>query len=55
MPSSSSYSSTSNDQCEHCHSTYTITKRKKSCAVCRQYYCTNCAPRERHYNQPYRV
>ncbi|CAF4628555.1 unnamed protein product [Rotaria socialis] len=54
MPSSS-YSSTSNDQCEHCHSTYTITKRKKSCAVCRQYYCTNCAPRERHYNQPYRI
>ncbi|CAF1499010.1 unnamed protein product [Rotaria sp. Silwood1] len=55
--SSSSYSTTtsSNDQCEHCHSTYTLTKRKKSCAVCRQYYCTSCAPRERHYNQPYRI
>jgi hypothetical protein len=54
MPSTS-HSTTSNDQCEHCHTTYTLVKRKKSCAVCRQYYCTTCAPRERHYNQPYRI
>ncbi|CAF3698093.1 unnamed protein product [Adineta steineri] len=54
MPSSS-HLSNSNDQCDHCHTTYTIVKRKKSCAVCRQYYCTSCAPRERHYNQPHRI
>jgi hypothetical protein len=55
MPSTSHSSTTSNDQCEHCHTPYTVIKRKKSCAVCRQYYCTTCAPRERHYNQPYRI
>lgn len=44
-----------NDQCEHCHTNYTLVKRKKNCAVCRQSYCTNCAPRERQYNPPYRI
>ncbi|CAF0940634.1 unnamed protein product [Rotaria sordida] len=54
MPSST-HSTTSNDQCEHCHSAYTLIKKKKICAVCRQYYCGNCAPRERYLNHSYRI
>ncbi|CAF2523433.1 unnamed protein product [Rotaria sp. Silwood2] len=54
MPSST-YSTASNDQCEHCHSAYTIIKKKKICAICRQYYCGNCAPRERYLNNSYRI
>ncbi|CAF1527787.1 unnamed protein product, partial [Adineta steineri] len=53
--SSSSSTTTSNDQCEHCHSTYTFIKKKKNCAVCHQSYCANCAPRERYQNQPIRI
>ncbi|CAF0799596.1 unnamed protein product [Rotaria sp. Silwood1] len=54
MPSTTD-SITSNDQCEHCHSAYTLIKKKKICAVCRQYYCGNCAPRERYLNHSYRI
>jgi len=54
MPSSSS-SSTVNDQCEHCHSESSLLKRKKTCAVCLQSYCTNCAPREPYHNHSYRI
>ncbi|CAF0737337.1 unnamed protein product [Didymodactylos carnosus] len=39
----------SNDQCERCNTAYTLIKRKKNCIVCRQSFCPNCAPRERHY------
>ncbi|CAF0806708.1 unnamed protein product [Adineta ricciae] len=46
-------SSGSNDQCEHCHSAFSFLKKKKTCAICRQSYCSNCAPRER--NQSYRA
>jgi len=54
MPSSSS-SPTVNDQCEHCHSEYSLIKRKKTCAVCLQSYCTNCAPRQPYHNHSYRI
>jgi hypothetical protein len=49
MPSSSN-SQPADDQCEHCHSTYSLIKRKKTCAVCRQSFCTNCDPREPNHS-----
>ncbi|CAF4559249.1 unnamed protein product [Rotaria socialis] len=55
MPTSSLSSTTSNDQCEHCHSTYSLIRKKKRCAVCRQNYCGNCAPRNRSDSQSYRI
>ncbi|CAF1159027.1 unnamed protein product [Rotaria magnacalcarata] len=55
MPTPSLSSTASNDQCEHCHSTYSILRKKKLCVVCRQNYCGNCAPRDRSDSSSYRI
>jgi len=33
------------DQCEHCAKKYSVLKRKKSCSVCQQSFCSKCSPR----------
>jgi len=53
--SSSSDSTTVNEQCEHCHSAYSLIKRKKYCAVCRKFFCSNCVTREYYNDHSYRI